>query len=261
MSQRFSDRVAVVTGGVSGIGAAITRQLVSEGAKVLAVDINKQLVDTAGETFGPGVTGHLADVTDEQAYEAALDRAADELGPLDLLFNVAGGDKSALITDMSYADWDFIIRLNLYSTFLGIRGAARRFIAAGTAGVIVNIASLNSFTPAHFAAGYSSSKAAVVMLTRQAALELADHGIRVNAVSPGLVDTPLTAPINQLPAIKDAFLDRIPMKRAAEPAEIAAAALFLASPEASHISGENLVIDGAWSTTGYPNMRRAIEGL
>jgi len=260
MSQRFSDRVAVVTGGVSGIGAAITRRLVSEGARVLAVDINKQLVDVAGETFGPGVTGHLADVTDEQAFEGAIARAAEELGGLDVLFNVAGGSRGGALTDMSAEDWDFDIRLNLYSTFHGIRAAARRFISAGKPGVIVNMASLNSFTPAHFAAGYSTSKAAVVMLTRQAALELAPHGIRVNAVSPGLVTTPLTAGLTQLPQVEKAFLERIPLGRAADPDEIATTALFLASPEASYISGENLVVDGAWSTTGYPNLLRALEG-
>jgi meso-butanediol dehydrogenase/(S,S)-butanediol dehydrogenase/diacetyl reductase len=257
MSERFSDRVAVVTGGVSGIGAAITRRLVSEGARVLAVDINKELVDSAADTFGPGVIGHLADVTDERGFEEAIDRAADELGPLDVLFNVAGGSRGAALTDMSYEDWDFTIRLNLYSTFLGVRGAARRFIAAGKAGTIVNIASLNAFTPMHFGAGYSSSKAAVVMLTRQAALELAEHGIRVNAVSPGLVATPLTAGITQHRQAREAFLERIPLNRAAEPDEVAAAATFLASDEAAYISGENLVIDGAWSTTGYPDLRRA----
>jgi meso-butanediol dehydrogenase/(S,S)-butanediol dehydrogenase/diacetyl reductase len=260
MSQRFSDRVAVVTGGVSGIGAQITRRLIDEGARVLAVDINKQLVESAAETFGPGVTGHLADVTDEQAFEGAIARAAEELGSIDVLFNVAGGSKAAPLTEMSYQDWDFSIRLNLYSVFLGIRSVARRFIAESKAGAIVNIASLNAFTPMHFGAGYSSSKAAVVMLTRQAALELAGHNIRVNAVSPGLVTTPLTQGLIDFPPVKDAFLDRIPMKRAAEPAEIAAAALFLASEDASYISGENLVVDGAWSTTGYPDLRTFMPG-
>ena len=204
MSQRFHDRVAVVTGGVSGIGAAITRRLVGEGARVLAVDINKQLVDSASEAFGPGVVGHLADVTDEQAFEAALARAAGEFGTIDALFNVAGGSKAAPLTDMSYQDWDFSIRLNLYSAFLGTRGAARLFIRERKAGVIVNIASLNAFTPMHFGAGYTASKAAVVMLTRQAALELAEHGIRVNAVSPGLVATPMTQWLTAAPPVKDA---------------------------------------------------------
>jgi meso-butanediol dehydrogenase/(S,S)-butanediol dehydrogenase/diacetyl reductase len=260
MSQRFSNRVAVVTGGVSGIGAQITRRLASEGARVLAVDINEQLVESAAETLGPGVAGHLADVTDEQAFEGALARAAEEFGTVDLLFNVAGGAKAAPLTEMSYEDWDFTIRLNLYSVFLGTRLAARRFISEGKAGVIVNIASLNAFTPMFFGAGYTSSKAAVVMLTRQAALELAEHDIRVNAVSPGLVTTPLTQWMADVPPIKDAFLDRIPMRRAADPAEIAAAALFLASEDASYISGENLVVDGAWSTTGYPNLRQFMAG-
>jgi len=260
MSQRFNDRVAVVTGGVSGIGAQITRRLLDEGAKVLAVDINKPLIDSVADTFGPGATGHLADVTDEKAFEGALVHAAEEFGTLDMLFNVAGGTRAAPLTQMSYEDWDFSIRLNLYSVFLGIRSAARHFIDKRKAGVIVNIASLNSFTPMHFGAGYSTSKAAVVMLTRQAALELAEYGIRVNAVSPGLVATPMTQLLVDTPSVRDAFLERIPMKRAGGAAEVAAAAVFLASEDASYISGENLVVDGAWSTTGYPDLRAFISG-
>ncbi|UNX54768.1 SDR family oxidoreductase [Georgenia sp. TF02-10] len=256
MSERFRDKVAVVTGGVSGIGASITERLAAEGARVLAVDINEQLAGTATDTFGPSVTGHVADVTDEGAYDGAIARAVSELGGLDMVFNVAGGSKAAPLVAMSYADWDFTIRLNLYSAFLGTKLAANHFIAEGKPGAIVNVASLNSFVPLQFGAGYSASKAAVVMLTKQAALELAEHGIRVNAVSPGLVDTPMTAAMTQAPPVRDAFLERIPLNRAAQPQEVAAAALFLASEDASYISGDNLVVDGAWATSGYPDLRK-----
>ena len=260
MDQRFGKHVAVVTGGVSGIGAQITRRLVSEGAKVVAVDVNKQLIDSASQTFGSGVVGYEADVTDEEAFEAALARAVGEFGTIDVLFNVVGGSKAVPLTEMSYQDWDFTVRLNLYSSFLGTRGAARRFIAEGKPGAIVNIASFNAFTPMHFGAGYTASKAGVVMLTKQAALELAEHGIRVNAVSPGLVLTPMTQWLAEASPVRDAYLERIPMNRPAQPEEIAAAALFLASEDASYISGENLVVDGAWSTTGYPDLRRFMGG-
>lgn len=256
MSDRFEQKVAVVTGGVSGIGAQITTRLVSEGARVVAVDISEEAVAAATETFGESVVGHLADVTDETSYEAAIERAVSEFGQLDLLFNVAGGSKAAPLTEMTYADWDFTIRLNLYSVFLGTQLAARKFLASGRPGAIVNIASLNSLVPLRFGAGYSASKAAAVMLTKQAALELAEYGIRVNAVSPGLVATPLTASLTATPAVLDAFLERIPMNRAAMPEEVAAAALFLASDDASYISGENLVVDGGWATSGYPDLRK-----
>ena len=258
MSNRFEQKVAVVTGGVSGIGAQITTRLVSEGARVVAVDINEEAVAAATETYGETVVGHHADVTDEASYEAVIERAVSKFGTLDLLFNVAGGSKAAPLTELTYADWDFTIRLNLYSVFLGTQLAARKFLALGKPGVIVNVTSLNSLVPLRFGAGYSASKAAAVMLTKQAALELAEYGIRVNAISPGLVDTPLTASLTRSPAMLDAFLERIPMNRAAKPEEVAAAALFLASDDASYISGDNLVVDGAWATTGYPDLRKFI---
>ncbi|MBT2486505.1 MULTISPECIES: SDR family NAD(P)-dependent oxidoreductase [unclassified Microbacterium] len=258
MSERFADKVAVVTGGVSGIGAQITSRLVAEGARVVAVDINSDAVAAATTTFGESVIGHRADVTDEASFEAAIERAVDEYGTLDLLFNVAGGSKAAPLTTMTYADWDFTIRLNLHSVFLGTQLIARKLLQLGKPGAIVNVASLNSLVPLQFGAGYSASKAAAVMLTKQAALELAEHGIRVNAISPGLVDTPLTAAMMQSPVVLDAFLGRIPMNRAARPEEVAAAALFLASDDASYITGDNLVVDGGWATSGYPDLRKFV---
>lgn len=255
MSSRFTDRVAVVTGGVSGIGAKITERLLAEGAKVVAVDINADLVGTVEETFGAGASGYVADVTDEDQFTAVIAHAVERFGTLDLLFNVAGGSRAGTLLDISYEDWDFTVRLNLYSAFLGTRLAARQFIESGKPGAVVNIASLNSLVPMHLGVGYTASKAAVAMLGKQAALELAEHGIRVNTVSPGLVSTPLTAGLRGIPGVEEAYMDRIPFRRAAEPAEIAAAAVFLASDDASYISGDNLVVDGAWATSGYPDLR------
>lgn len=256
MSTRFQGKVAIVTGGVSGIGAKITERLLAEGAKVVAVDINADLVAQVPETFGEGAIGEVADVTNEEAFQGVVDRAVAEFGTLDLMFNVAGGSKSGSLTDISFEDFDFTVRLNLYSAFLGTRLAARQFLAEGKPGAIVNIASLNSIVPMHFGVGYTTSKAAAVMLSKQAALELGDKGIRVNAVSPGLVATPLTAGMMGMPGAEDAFMERIPAGRAAQPEEIAAAALFLASDDASYVNGDNLVVDGAWATTGYPDLRK-----
>lgn len=256
MSTRFQGKVAIVTGGVSGIGAKITERLLAEGAKVVTVDINADLVAQVPETFGEGAIGEVADVTNEEAFQGVVDRAVAEFGTLDLLFNVAGGSKSGSLTDISFEDFDFTVRLNLYSAFLGTRLAARQFLAEGKPGAIVNIASLNSIVPMHFGVGYTTSKAAAVMLSKQAALELGDKGIRVNAVSPGLVATPLTAGMMGLPGAEEAFMERIPAGRAAQPEEIAAAALFLASDDASYVNGDNLVVDGAWATTGYPDLRK-----
>src|SRR5690606_1054834 len=177
-------------------------------------------------------------------------------GGFDTIFNVVGGSNAGTLTDISFEDWDFTVRLNLYSAFIGTRLAARHFMAEKKNGSVVNIASLNSIVPMHFGVGYTAAKAGAVMLTKQAALELTEHGIRVNAVSPGLVATPLTAGLRQIPGVEEAYMERIPAGRAAEPEEIAAGALFLASDDASYISGENLVIDGAWQVTGYPNLSK-----
>ncbi|MGW8483158.1 SDR family NAD(P)-dependent oxidoreductase [Microbacterium sp. NPDC055903] len=251
----FENSVAVVTGGVSGIGAAITQRLVDRGAKVFVADINADAVAAASDTFGPNVEGLRTDVTDEASMEALFAAAVERFGTIDAVYNVAGGSKPAAVVDMDLATWDFNIKLNLYGAFLGTKLGAKQFIAEGKQGAIVNIASLNSQVPMHFGAGYSTAKAGVVMLTKNAALELGGKGIRVNAVSPGLVATPLTGGLLSLDGVMDAYIDRIPAGRPADPDEIAGVALFLASPDASYVNGENIVVDGAWATTGYPDLR------
>lgn len=253
---RFEGRVAIVTGGVSGIGASITRRLIAEGARVVVADIDRAPIETASETYGEQVVGVIADVTDEDQFTSVVHRATKEFGTLDTIFNVAGGSRSGSIVDIGFEDWDFTIRLNLYSAFLGTRLAARQFIAEGKQGSIVNVSSLNAIMPKFFGTGYAASKAAVAMLGANAALELGDRGIRVNTVSPGLVATPLTQRLREIPGAEDAFLERIPLGRTADPSEVAAAALFLASDDASYITGANLVVDAGWSTTGYPDVRR-----
>ncbi len=255
MPGRFEGKVALVTAGVSGIGAKIVERLVSEGAKVAIVDINARLVADSPEAYGSSAFGYVADVTKEASFQDAIAATRERFGALDLLFNVAGGSRPAGLLDISYDDWDFTVRLSLYSAFIGTRLAAREFLAAGKKGSIVNIASLNAHVPMFFGVGYTAAKAGVVMLTKQAALELGEHGIRVNSISPGLVSTPLTAGMRDVPGINEAYYQRIPFQRAAEPEEIAGAALFLASDDASYISGADLIVDGAWSTTGYPDLR------
>lgn len=258
---RFDGKVAVVTGGVSGIGAAITRRLADEGANVFVADINADAIAAAPTTFGPSVAGLVTDITDEAAMEALFAAALDTFGSIDIVFNVAGGSRPGAIVDMDLATWDFNIKLNLYGAFLGTKLGAKHFLAEKKAGSIINIASLNSQVPMFGGAGYSTAKAGVVMLTRNAALELAGEGIRVNAVSPGLVSTPLTGGLMQIPGVLESYLERIPTGRPAEPEEIAGVALFLASEDAAYVNGENIIVDGAWNTSGYPDLRPALAAL
>lgn len=255
MTNRFENKVAVVTGGASGIGAKVAERFVAEGGKAVIADINAELIGEVSGTLGTNARGIQTDVTNENQFQAAIDLAVSEFGTLDAVFNVAGGSRSGTLLDISFEDWDFTVRLNLYSAFLGTRLAARQFIAENKPGAIVNVASLNSIVPMHFGVGYTASKAGAEMLSRQAALELTDRGIRINTVSPGLVETPLTNQLTSVPAILQSYMERIPIGRMAQPEEIAAAVLFLASDDASYISGNNLVVDGAWNTTGYPDLR------
>lgn len=256
---RFKGRFAIVTGGASGIGAAITERLVAEGGEVLVADINADAVQRLPDLFGAAVHGFHTDVTSETDMERLFEHARERFGTLDAVFNVAGGSRPGLITECDFAAWDFNFRLNLHSAFLGTKLAAKQFIIDEKPGSIVNVASVNGHFPAHFHVAYSAAKAGVIMLTKGAALELGEKGIRVNSVSPGLVSTPLTGGLMDTPGVMEAFLERIPTNRPAEPSEIAGAALYLASSEAAYINGTDLIVDGAWTTTVYPDLRAQLS--
>lgn len=250
---RFEGRVAVITGGGSGIGLAIARQLRAEGAVVVANDISAERVAVLQEELGPGGIALVGDVTRE-ADVAALFAAAAGRGPVRASFHVAGANRGGYIASMVEADWDFTVDLCLKGVMLAMKHAAQVMLASG-GGAMVNVASLNAHVPMHAGSAYAAAKAGVEMLTKNGALELTPAGIRVNAVLPGLVQTPLTRRLFDNPDILAAFMARIPQGRAAQPEEIAAPALFLASDAASYVSGASLVVDGAWATSGYPDMR------
>lgn len=249
MATRFAGKAAVVTGGASGIGLAITRRLLAEGARVVAADLAADRLHALEAELGEGFVGLRGDVTVESDLEALVAAAVDRFGGLDCAFNVAGGARPGYIVDLAEGDWDFTVDLCLKGVFLGMKHQARQMMAQGRGGAIVNIASLNAHVPMHGGAAYATAKAGVEMLTKNGALEFAASGIRVNAVLPGLVQTPLTRRHFDNPAALTAFIDRIPLGRPAQPAEIAGPALFLASDDASYVSGASLLVDGAWART------------
>lgn len=248
LKDRFAGKVAVVTGTASGIGRAIAERLLAEGAKVVASDL-KPCDLSSGEFVG--IEG---DVTQEEAAETLVATALTRFGSVDLAFNVAGGSRPGYIVDLAESDWDFTVDLCLKGVFLGVKHQGRQMMRQGK-GAIVNVASLNAHVPMHAGAAYASAKAGVEMLTRNAALEMAPFGIRVNAILPGLVQTPLTRRHFDNPDALAAFEARIPMGRPAQPHEVASPALYLASEDASYVNGTSLLVDGAWAVSGYPDLR------
>jgi NAD(P)-dependent dehydrogenase (short-subunit alcohol dehydrogenase family) len=253
--QRFAGRVAVVTGGASGIGEATVRRLLREGASVVAADLNAARLADLADELGDGLATMVCDVTHEADVEGLVGLAVERFGRLDVGCNIAGAAKPGLIAELSEADWDFTVDICLKGVFLGMKHEARQMLAQGNGGAIVNVASLNSRVPMFGGVAYCAAKAGAAMLGECGALEWGESGIRVNTVSPGLTATPLTAAITELPGATEAYLDRIPMREVGTPEQMASAVLYLASADAAYISGTNLFVDGAWSTSGYPDLR------
>ncbi|AXL92877.1 short-chain dehydrogenase [Streptomyces sp. CB09001] len=255
MHGRFEDSVAFVTGAASGIGAAVTDALLRAGARVVGADLHQEGLAQFAD-YGDAFRGHVADVTRESDIVAGVEAALDTFGTLDMAFNVAGVSRGAPIVDLEEDLWDFTVDRVLKGVYLSTKHEARAMRATGRGGAIVNMSSLNAHVPMHTGAAYSSAKAGVEMFTKNAALELARDGIRVNAVLPGLIDTPLTQRRLVNKPLMDTWLERIPQGRPGRPEEVAAACLFLAGPEATYITGTSLVVDGGWEITGYPDLRR-----
>jgi NAD(P)-dependent dehydrogenase (short-subunit alcohol dehydrogenase family) len=255
MNDRFKDKVALVTGAASGIGYEITKRLILEGASVVGADLNQERLDGMQADLGERFYGFQANVTQEDQIAELVNATVQRFGGLNMAFNVAGASKPGTITQLSEADWNFTVDLCMKGVFLSMKHEALQMAKQG-GGAIINIASLNAQVPMYAGAAYASAKAGVEMLTKNGALEMARDGIRVNAILPGLIDTPLTASLLANSDIHAAYMERIPMKRAAKPEEIAGPALFLASEDAGYVSGANLLVDGAWATSGYPDLSR-----
>jgi NAD(P)-dependent dehydrogenase (short-subunit alcohol dehydrogenase family) len=252
---RFSNKVALVTGGASGIGAATVRALRREGASVAVGDINADGLAGLESELGEGVATLRCDVREEEDLAALVGLAADRFGRLDAAFNVAGGGEFSAIVDEDPDGWRFTVDLCLTGVFYGIKHEARQMIAQGGGGAIVNVASMNARMPVVGCGAYCAAKAGVVMLSQVAALELGEHGVRVNAVSPGHVKTPMNADLEAVPGIIDTYVEQTPLSRVGTTDDITAALLFLASEEATFVSGADLLVDGGFSTTTHFDLR------
>lgn len=243
------DRVAIVTGGAQGIGAACARRFAREQAQVVIADVLDEPGQALAHELGAGYVH--CDVGDKAQVDALVAEAMRRHGRIDVLINNAGIFRAADFLQASEADFDAVLRVNLKGAFLAGQAAARVMAAAGR-GSIVNMSSVNSVLAIADIASYNASKGGLNQLTRAMALALADRGVRVNAVGPGTIATELA---RQAVLTSDEASNRImmrtPMKRLGEPAEVAEVVAFLASDAASYITGEIIMVDGGRMALNY----------
>ena len=248
----LKNKGAVVTGAASGIGKAIATAFIEAGANVLLCDLNAEAVYAAASELGNRATGRVTDVADETQVDSAMRDARNTFGSLDIVVNCAGFGAIAPLTELSGDKWRSVQAVTLSGVFYGVKHGARQMLDQGHPGVIINISSVNGRQAGEGQVAYCAAKAGVDQITRCGALELGGRGIRVVGIAPGLVETPLTRKELENPAMHELFMSVIPMNRAVEAEEIAAAAVFLASDNARSINGDTIVIDGGSLTRGYP---------
>ena len=241
----LSDKAVLVSGGSSGIGKATIRRFLEEGSRIVFCGLDPEEVRSAAAELASlgSVVGMACDVSRADDVAAMIDQAERALGGIDILINNAGVAWKAPFLDITLEQWDRVLEVNLRGMFLVAQGVARLMVARGR-GVIVNMASTNALGGEEDLAHYNASKGGVLQLTRTMALELGRHGVRVNCLCPGVIETPLNDAISDRTFIETYVRDRIPLGRAGATEEVAAAYAFLASDDASFIHGEALVIDG-----------------
>lgn len=244
MIGRLQDKIALVTGAASGQGEAEARRFVAEGARVAITDIADEPGRALAEELGDTAVYHRLDVTDPDDWATATAATVDHFGGIDILVNNAGIGIIGKLHEMPLEDHHRLIDVNLNGVYHGMRAVRAPMVAAGR-GCIVNVSSIDGLVGVLGMTSYAASKFAVTGMTRAAAIELGPLGIRVNSIHPGVINSPM---VQQAPSAVRAKLDRLmamqPIARMGEPDEVASLALFLASDEASYITGAQIVIDG-----------------
>jgi len=242
MAELLTTKTAVVTGAAQGIGLAIASRFVDEGATVVIADLDEAAAATAAASFPDGrAIAVRCDVTSESDVDALVRGTVERLGSLDVMVNNAGITRDATMAKMSLDDFRLVMDVHLVGTWLGTK-AAGAVMRDQQAGAIVNISSISGKVGNFGQTNYSAAKAGIVGMTKAAAKELARHGVRVNAIQPGLIRTAMTEAMPQ--KAWDAKMTEIPMARAGEPAEVAAVAAFLSSDLSSYMTGTVLEVTG-----------------
>lgn len=254
MAESAAQRVAVVVGGASGIGWAVARTLAADGCRVTVADRNADAAAQRASELGLPHAGEPVDVTDEAAVAALFDR----VGPVDVVVNTAGYSGIGRITELAVEDFRGVVDVCLTGAFIVAKHAGRHLRDGGS---LVSVASLNARQAAPGMSAYCAAKAGLVMLTQVAALEFAPRRIRVNAVSPGFVATPLTEPVQQMPTIVADYLENTPLGRLGTAQDIADAVAFLCSDKASWLTGEVLDLNGGAHLKRYPDIPARLEQM
>lgn len=245
-------KVALITGGASGIGLASAQLFANEGARVAMFDRNADLVNETAREIGPSALAINGDVTDESDVEAMVASCVDRFGRLDIAFNNAGIAYGAPINEHPLSAFQHVLDVCLTGVFLCLKHQSQQLIDQGEGGSLINTASINATQATKGLGAYCSAKSGVAMLTKVAALELGEHGIRVNAIGPGHTKTPMTVRARDVDGFDEAMIGATPLGRLGEPDDIAQMALFLASDASPWVSGQLLCVDGGITVNELP---------
>lgn len=236
--------VALITGAAQGIGYACAEAIAETGARIILSDINGKGAAEAAEKLGADALAITCDMGDPEQISAMFDQAESDVGPVSILVNNAGIARPGDFLETTLEQFQEVVNVNLTGTFLALQRAAKSMIAHGIEGAVVNMSSINAVVAIPQISAYCATKGGVMQLTKAAALALAPHNIRVNAVGPGSIDTEMMAGVNDNPEAMKMVMSRTPLKRVGSPREIADVVAFLASDKASYITGETIYVDG-----------------
>lgn len=253
---KLDAQVAVITGAASGIDLEIARLFYREGAHIFLVDMNAEALRLAKAEFRNSdnrVGSCEADVTKSKMVDACVAKAVGMFGRVDIMVNGAGIGGRGMILDLTDEEWHRPLNVMLHGVFYGVRAAARQMVKQESGGKIINISSVASEVPLSGSISYCTAKAGVNMITKAAAVQLGEHNIRVNAIAPGEIETPLVQEHLDMPAWKESVIQKTPLGRVGQPTDVAEAALFLASDRSDWMTGHVLFVDGGQGMRGILN--------